>query len=89
MPVERRKLNQWFLKITDYAEDLRVALKSLDRWPDKVRTMQENWIGKSEGMRLAWNLVGRDDSLEVYTTRPDTLYGASFCAISANHPVGD
>ncbi|NVK18679.1 MAG: leucine--tRNA ligase [Methylocystaceae bacterium] len=87
VPVERRKLNQWFLKITDFAEDLRVALKSLDRWPDKVRIMQENWIGRSEGMRLSWQLVGRDDSLEVYTTRPDTLYGASFCAISPNHPL--
>jgi len=87
VPVERRKLNQWFLKITDFAEDLRVALKGLDRWPDKVRIMQENWIGRSEGMRLSWQLVGRDDSLEVYTTRPDTLYGASFCAISANHPL--
>lgn len=86
-PVERRKLNQWFLKITDYAEDLRTALKDLDRWPEKVRIMQENWIGRSEGMRLKWQLVDRDDSLEVYTTRPDTLFGASFCAISANHPI--
>jgi leucyl-tRNA synthetase len=86
-PVERRKLNQWFLKITDYAEDLRVALKDLERWPDKVRTMQENWIGRSEGMRLKWQLVDRSDSIEVYTTRPDTLFGASFCAISANHPI--
>jgi len=86
-PVEKRKINTWFLKITDYAEDLRTALKDLDRWPDKVRTMQENWIGKSEGMRLSWQLTDRDDSLEVYTTRPDTLYGASFCAISANHPL--
>jgi leucyl-tRNA synthetase len=87
VPVERRKLNQWFLKITDYAEDLRTALKDLDRWPEKVRIMQENWIGRSEGMRLKWQLVNRDDSLEVYTTRPDTLFGASFCAISANHPI--
>ncbi|WP_417789856.1 leucine--tRNA ligase [Terasakiella pusilla] len=87
VPVERRKLNQWFLKITDFAEDLRVALKDLDRWPEKVRIMQENWIGRSEGMRLAWKLADRDDSIEVYTTRPDTLYGASFIAISANHPL--
>lgn len=86
-PVEKRKINTWFLKITDFAEDLRVALEGLDRWPDKVRIMQENWIGKSEGMRLAWKLTDRDESLEVYTTRPDTLYGASFCAISANHPL--
>lgn len=87
VPVERRKLNQWFLKITDYAEDLRTALQDLDRWPDKVRIMQENWIGRSEGMRLKWQLTDRDEALEVYTTRPDTLYGASFCAISANHPL--
>jgi len=87
VPVERRKLNQWFLKITDYAEDLRTALQGLDRWPDKVRIMQENWIGRSEGMRLKWQLTDRDEALEVYTTRPDTLYGASFCAISANHPL--
>jgi leucyl-tRNA synthetase len=86
-PVEKRKINTWFLKITDFAEDLRVALKDLERWPDKVRLMQENWIGRSEGMRLSWDIVGRDESLEVYTTRPDTLYGASFCAISANHPI--
>jgi len=86
-PVEKRKINTWFLKITDFAEDLRQGLKELERWPDKVRIMQENWIGKSEGMRLAWQLTDRDESLEVYTTRPDTLYGASFCAISANHPL--
>jgi len=86
-PVERRKLNTWFLKITDYAEDLRTALKDLDRWPEKVRTMQENWIGKSQGMRLAWSLVDRDEAIEVYTTRPDTLFGASFLGISPNHPI--
>lgn len=86
-PVERRKLNTWFLKITDYAEDLRTALKDLDRWPEKVRTMQENWIGKSQGMRLSWDLVDRDESIEVYTTRPDTLFGASFIGISPNHPI--
>lgn len=86
-PVERRKLNQWFLKITDYAEDLRTALEGLERWPDKVRLMQENWIGKSEGMRLSWQLADRDESIEVYTTRPDTLFGASFLGISPNHPI--
>lgn len=86
-PVEKRKINTWFLKITDFAEDLRLGLKELDRWPEKVRIMQENWIGRSEGMRLSWDFIDRADSLEVYTTRPDTLYGASFCAISANHPI--
>ena len=87
-PVEKRKLNQWFLKITEYAEDLLGALDGLEgRWPDKVRLMQHNWIGRSEGARVRFQLVGRDDSLEVFTTRPDTLFGASFCAVSANHPL--
>lgn len=92
VPVERRKLNQWFLKITDYAEDLLSAIETLDRWPDKVRTMQHNWIGRSEGARLQWTVLqpdgtALDEPLEVFTTRPDTLYGASFCALSPNHPV--
>lgn len=90
--VERRKLNQWFLKITDYAEDLLAAIETLDRWPDKVRLMQHNWIGRSEGARLKWPVLQNDgtelpDKLEVFTTRPDTLFGASFCAISPNHPL--
>jgi leucyl-tRNA synthetase len=76
-PVERRKLSQWFLKITEYADELLAALKTLDRWPDKVRTMQENWIGRSTGARLTFPLADRSDVLEVYTTRPDTLFGAS------------
>jgi leucyl-tRNA synthetase len=86
-PVERRKLSQWFLKITEYADELLAALKTLDRWPDKVRTMQENWIGKSSGARLTFPLVGRGEQVEVYTTRPDTLFGASFLAISPDHPL--
>ncbi len=90
--VERRKLNQWFLKITDYAEDLLAAIETLERWPDKVRLMQHNWIGRSEGARLKWPVLQPDgvelpDKLEVFTTRPDTLFGASFCAISPNHPL--
>ncbi|MEQ9334106.1 leucine--tRNA ligase [Thalassobaculum sp.] len=85
--VEKRKLSQWFLRITHYAQDLLDALEGLDRWPDKVRLMQHNWIGRSEGARVRFELVGRDDSLEVFTTRPDTLYGASFCAVSPNHPL--
>jgi len=85
--VERRLLSQWFLKITAYAEDLLKGLEQLDRWPDRVRLMQENWIGRSEGLRLSFAIQGRDDALEIYTTRPDTLYGASFCAIAANHPL--
>ncbi len=90
--VEQRKLSQWFLKITHYAEDLLKAIETLDRWPDKVRVMQHNWIGRSEGARVQWPLVNADktdrgESLEVFTTRPDTLFGASFCAISAQHPL--
>lgn len=86
-PVERRELSQWFLKITDFAEDLLDGLKKLDGWPDRVRIMQENWIGRSEGAKISFALVGRDDPLEIYTTRPDTLFGASFMAIAANHPL--
>jgi len=86
-PVERRKLAQWFLKITDFAEDLLDGLKELDRWPTKVRTMQENWIGRSEGLKFDFTVNGRDEKLTVYTTRPDTIFGASFCAISADHPL--
>ncbi|MBM3513764.1 MAG: leucine--tRNA ligase [Alphaproteobacteria bacterium] len=91
-PVEQRKLNQWFLKITHFAEDLLTSLDDLTRWPDKVRLMQSNWISRSEGARVFWPLVGGDgkdlgQSLEVFTTRPDTLFGASFCAISPQHPL--
>ncbi len=86
--VEKRLLNQWNLKITHYAEDLLSALSKLERWPDKVRLMQENWIGRSEGLRLHFPLDGRaGESVEVYTTRPDTLYGASFIAVSIDHPL--
>ncbi|HIJ37953.1 MAG TPA: leucine--tRNA ligase, partial [Rhodospirillaceae bacterium] len=85
--VEKRLLSQWFLKITEFAEDLLSGLKGLDRWPERVRLMQENWIGRSEGLRLFFELVGRSDRLEVYTTRPDTLHGAAFTAIAANHPL--
>ncbi len=85
--VEKRKLAQWFLKITEYAEDLLDALKDLERWPDRVRLMQENWIGRSEGAHIRFRIVGRDDRLEVFTTRHDTLFGASFMAIAANHPL--
>jgi leucyl-tRNA synthetase len=86
-PVVRKKLNQWFLKITDVADDLEEDLNSLDRWPEKVRTMQKNWIGKSTGMHLSFDLIQSDDKIKVYTTRPDTIFGASFIAISADHPI--
>ncbi len=90
--VEKRKLNQWFLRITDYADQLTDDLETLDRWPEKVRVMQENWIGRSKGLTFSFKFAeaapaGFDDGLEVYTTRPDTLFGASFVAIAADHPL--
>ena len=92
-PVERKKLSQWFLKITEFAEELLEGLASLDNWPDKVRLMQENWIGKSQGLqfcfRLATSLPGGTCDIEVFTTRPDTIFGASFVAISPGHPIAE
>jgi len=88
--VEQRELAQWFFKITDYSEDLLKALDGLEGWPEKVRVMQKNWIGKSEGLALRWQLEGAPqgfDILEVYTTRPDTLFGASFLALAPDHPL--
>jgi leucyl-tRNA synthetase len=85
--VERRKLSQWFLKITEFAEELIEGLGSLDNWPDKVRLMQSNWIGKSQGLRCTFKFVGESKGIDVFTTRPDTLFGASFVAIAADHPV--
>ncbi len=86
-PVERKKLSQWFLKISDYAEELLQAIETLEQWPDKVRIMQEKWIGKSYGASIHFEIKGRDERLEVYTTRPDTLFGMSFAAIAANHSL--
>ena len=86
-PVERRTLSQWFLKITHYADELLEALQDLPRWPDKVRIMQENWIGKSQGLQFKWDIKGSDEQLEVFTTRPDTLFGASFLALAPDHPM--
>ena len=85
--VEKRELEQWFFAITRYADELLSALDTLDRWPERVRAMQRNWIGRSEGARVKFALSGRSDGLEVYTTRPDTLFGASFLAISADHSL--
>ncbi|HEX6376967.1 MAG TPA: leucine--tRNA ligase [Allosphingosinicella sp.] len=88
--VERRKLNQWFLKITDFADELLDGLGRLDQWPDKVRLMQENWIGKSQGLRFRFDLtepVAGETGFGVFTTRPDTIFGASFAAISPDHPI--
>ncbi len=85
--VEKRELSQWFLRITAFAQSLLEDLSTLDRWPERVRIMQENWIGRSEGAHILFDVSGRSEKLEVYTTRPDTIFGASFCAIAANHPI--
>jgi leucyl-tRNA synthetase len=91
-PVEQRELTQWFFKISHYAEDLLASLDKLDRWPEKVRLMQKNWIGRSEGLLIRFMLdaqsaPNKESELEVFTTRPDTLFGASFLAISPDHPL--
>jgi len=84
--VEKRQLDQWFLKITHFAQDLLDGLETLDGWPEKVRTMQENWIGKSTGLQFRFALTNGQE-LEVYTTRPDTIFGASFVAVAPDHPL--
>ncbi|SCB21446.1 leucine--tRNA ligase [Rhizobium hainanense] len=90
--VEQRELTQWFFKITEFSQELLDALDTLDHWPEKVRLMQKNWIGRSEGLTVRWEIVAEtapnsDREITVYTTRPDTLFGASFLAISADHPL--
>jgi leucyl-tRNA synthetase len=85
--VEKRLLSQWFFRITAFADELLEALGGLERWPARVRLMQEKWIGRSEGARFRFKLAGRDDAFEVFSTRPDTLFGASFCAVSPSHPL--
>ena len=91
-PVEQRDLTQWFFKITSMSQELLDSLDTLDRWPEKVRVMQQNWIGRSEGLLIRWPLAEDtapegETELEVYTTRPDTIFGASFMAIAADHPL--
>ena len=88
--VERKELTQWFFKISEYSDELLSALDCLENWPEKVRTMQKNWIGKSQGLQFDFKTSGAPkgfEKLEVYTTRPDTLFGASFAAISCDHPL--
>jgi len=91
--VEKRELTQWVFRITDYADDLLSAIDGLTDWPDKVRTMQANWIGKSHGLQMRFDIVNNDlirdawQELEVYTTRPDTIYGMGFAAVSPEHPL--
>ena len=85
--VERREIPQWFIKITDYADELLEDLDQLEHWPEQVKTMQRNWIGRSEGVELSFKLQDRDENLEVYTTRPDTLLGATYVAVALEHPL--
>jgi leucyl-tRNA synthetase len=85
--VERRKLAQWFFRITAFSDELLDALATLERWPPKVRLMQERWIGRSEGARVRFQVIGRAEPFEVFTTRPDTLFGASFMALAPDHPL--
>jgi leucyl-tRNA synthetase len=85
--VERRELTQWFFKISDYSNELLAALDGLEDWPAKVKVMQANWIGKSRGLQFGFERVDGGDPIEVYTTRPDTLMGASFVGISPDHPI--
>lgn len=86
-PVERREIPQWFLKITDYADELLDSLDQLDDWPEQVRTMQRNWIGRSHGLEIEFELEGGDQAVSVYTTRPDTLMGATYLALAPEHPL--
>ncbi|MFV9875114.1 MAG: leucine--tRNA ligase [Rickettsiales endosymbiont of Dermacentor nuttalli] len=85
--VEKRKLTQWFLKITDFADELIQGLDTLQDWPDNVRLMQENWIGKSSGAKIFFDIIGRNTQLEIFTTRPETIFGASFIAIAPDHSL--
>ena len=86
-PVERRAIPQWFLKITDYAQELLDDLDALDGWPEQVRTMQRNWIGRSEGVELQFEVEGQAQPLTVFTTRPDTLMGVTYVAVAPGHPL--
>ena len=90
VPIERKEIPQWFIKITDYAEELLNDLDQLDEWPEQVKTMQRNWIGRSEGLELTFDLensVNSENSITVFTTRPDTLMGVSYLAVAAEHPI--
>ncbi|HDR1556870.1 TPA: leucine--tRNA ligase [Pasteurella multocida] len=88
-PVEQKEIPQWFIKITDYAEQLLGGLDHLPSWPDQVKTMQRNWIGRSEGVEITFQLANSEDNLTVYTTRPDTFFGVSYVAVAAAHPLAE
>ena len=85
--VEKKDIPQWFMKITDYADELLDELDNLEGWPDQVRTMQRNWIGRSQGVEVSFGIHGRDEKLDVFTTRPDTLMGVTYVAVAAEHPL--
>ncbi len=86
-PVEKREIEQWSVRITDYAQELLDAIDTLDGWPEQVRTMQRNWIGRSEGVYMEFGIQGSDERLGIYTTRPDTLMGVTYVAVAAEHPL--
>ncbi len=86
-PVEKREIEQWFVRITAYAQELLDGLDTLPEWPERVRTMQRNWIGRSEGVAMRFGIRGSDRELEIYTTRPDTLMGVTYVAVAAEHPL--
>ncbi len=86
-PVERKEISQWFMKITEYADELLESLDTLDGWPDQVKAMQVNWIGRSEGVEMDFAIEDHETPLRVYTTRPDTLMGATYVAVAAEHPL--
>lgn len=85
--VEQKEIPQWFIKITDYAEELLNDLEQLEGWPEQVKTMQKNWIGKSEGVQMTFDVADSNDAIDIYTTRPDTLMGVTYLALAAQHPL--
>ena len=88
-PVEKKEIDQWFLRITAYAEELLNSIDELDGWPDSVKTQQRNWIGRSEGVEMTFKLADSDDAVSIYTTRPDTLMGVTYVAVAAKHPIAE
>ena len=85
--VEQKKLSQWFFKISEYIEELGESLDGLDKWPEKVKIMQKNWIGRSEGCEIIFKIDKGNDKINIFTTRPDTIFGATFIALSINHEI--
>jgi len=88
-PVEKKEIDQWFIRITAYAEELLASIDELDGWPDSVKIQQRNWIGRSEGVEMTFKLESGDDEVSIYTTRPDTLMGVTYVAVAARHPIAE